>query len=156
MSPNIEPIPFGACNCSTLRKASRHLSQLYDAALAPSGLKSTQAAILMEVERRKDDPPTMHDLAKALVLEQSTVGQNLRPLERDGLIALKQDAADRRRRHVTVTEAGRAKLAMVLPLWAGAQKRFEDFLGSKEAAELRATMLKVAYEFSPASEDDSG
>ena len=34
------------CNCTALRKASRRISQLYDTALAPSGLKTTQRAIL--------------------------------------------------------------------------------------------------------------
>ena len=76
------------CNCAALRKASRRLSQLYDSALAPSGLKSTQFAMLAEIERRTDEPPTIRDLADALVMDQSTIGQNLRPLERDGLVSL--------------------------------------------------------------------
>jgi hypothetical protein len=34
------------CNCTALRKASRRISQLYEAALAPSGIKAMQRAIL--------------------------------------------------------------------------------------------------------------
>ena len=66
MSINAELIKRGRCNCAALRKASRRLSQLYDSALAPSGLKSTQFAIFAELEFRRGEPPTMRDLAKAL------------------------------------------------------------------------------------------
>ena len=87
----IEP---NSCNCAALRKASRRMSQFYDAALAPCGLKSTQFAVLAEIERRAEMPPTIRDLAERLVMDQSTIGQNLRPLEREGLIALVTDASD--------------------------------------------------------------
>jgi DNA-binding MarR family transcriptional regulator len=133
----------GRCNCAALRKASRRLSQLYDAALAPSGLKSTQFAIFYEI-LRASEPPTISDLATALVMDQSTVGQNLRPLERDGLISLEHDATDRRRRHVKLTRKGRLRFAAAQPLWIGAQARFENSFGKHEAATLRATLLNIA------------
>lgn len=136
----------GRCNCGALRKASRRLSQIYDSALAPVDLKATQYAIVSEIEFRGDNPPTIGDLANALVMDQSTVGQNLRPLERDGLIALQEDATDRRRRHVNLTSEGRARLAAARPLWIEAQARFETFLGEQQAATLRATLLSVAHD----------
>jgi hypothetical protein len=37
------------CSWTQLRKASRRLSQLFDAALAPCGLRTTQRAILRSV-----------------------------------------------------------------------------------------------------------
>ena len=43
-----------ACNCTAMRKASRRVSQMYDAALAPAGLKATQFAILSEIDRRAE------------------------------------------------------------------------------------------------------
>ncbi|MGA2129503.1 MAG: MarR family winged helix-turn-helix transcriptional regulator [Xanthobacteraceae bacterium] len=132
------------CNCAVLRKASRRLSQLYDSALAPSGLKSTQFAICAEIDRRAGEPPTLRDLAEALVMDQSTVGQNLRPLERDGLISLEQDATDRRRRHVKLTRKGRSRFAAAQPLWDRAQARFEDSFGKQQAADLRAVLVQIA------------
>jgi DNA-binding MarR family transcriptional regulator len=132
------------CNCAALRKASRRLSQLYDAALAPSGLKSTQFAMLAEIERRQAEAPTMRDLADALVMDQSTIGQNLRPLERDGLISLVLDKADRRRRLVKLTKDGRLRFATARPLWEAAQTRFESNFGKLEAAKLRVTLLNIA------------
>jgi DNA-binding MarR family transcriptional regulator len=137
----IEPI---SCNCAALRKASRRMSQFYDAALAPCGLKSTQFAVLAEIERRAETPPTIRDLAERLVMDQSTIGQNLRPLEREGLISLVTDASDRRSRRVKLTKTGRAQLAKALPLWSSAQQRFEGGFGKRAAAELRTVLGTIA------------
>jgi DNA-binding MarR family transcriptional regulator len=143
MSPIIEG---GRCNCVALRKASRRLSQFYDLALAPSGLKSTQYAMLVEIERRSGEQPTIRDLADALAMDQSTLGQNLRPLERDGLISLEQDAGDRRRRHVKLTRKGRSRFLAAQPLWGEAQARFEHTFGSQKAADLRTVLSEIASE----------
>src|SRR5258706_4115682 len=134
MTLNPSLVERGRCNCAALRKASRRVSQLYDAALAPSGLKSTQFAIFCEIELRANKPPTISDLATALAMDPSTIGQNLRPLERDGLISLEQDATDRRRRHVTLSRKGRLRFAAAQSLWIGAQARFENSFGKHEAA----------------------
>src|ERR1700694_5434080 len=85
------PVPrAAACTCGSLRKASRRISQLYDTALAPAGIKSTQYSILSEVERGGfAEPVTMSELASAMVMDRSTLGHNLRPLQRDDLIVLR-------------------------------------------------------------------
>jgi DNA-binding MarR family transcriptional regulator len=127
-----------------MRKASRRVSQLYDAALAPAGLKATQFAILSEIDRRADDPPTMHELAHAMVLDRSTLGQNLRPLERDRLVAWEPSDADRRRKLVILTEQGRAKRMQAGSLWRAAQERFERTIGKAESASLRRILLGIA------------
>src|SRR5260370_41498578 len=100
-------IEANRCNCTALREASRRMSHFYDSTLVPSGLRSTQLAMLAELDRRGDTPPTIRELSEALVMDQSTIGQNLRPLGRERLISLVQDEADRRPRPVKVTKAGR-------------------------------------------------
>jgi len=133
-----------ACNATALRKASRRLTQLYDDALVPCGLRSTQYAILAEVGRRADHPPTMRELADALVLDRSALGHNLRPLERDGWLMLAASPADRRRRHVVLTPAGRAILAAARPRWQAAQRQFEAAVGAAEASRLRSILTSIA------------
>jgi DNA-binding MarR family transcriptional regulator len=140
-SSAIEP---NRCNCAALRKASRRMSQFYDSVLAPCGLKSTQFAMLTEIDRRADAPPTIRQLSETLVMDQSTIGQNLRPLEREGLIALVQDEADRRSRRVTLTKAGCGRIVIGLPLWSAAQERFEHGFGQRAAAELRTVLGTIA------------
>jgi DNA-binding MarR family transcriptional regulator len=132
------------CSATAMRKATRRMTQLYDDALAPTGLRSTQYAILEELHRQADAPPTMGELAETLVLDRSALGHNLRPLERDGLIALVAGDNDRRRRRVVLTTSGRAKFAQGRRAWKFAQDRFNDVFGESAAAKLRATLLGIA------------
>jgi DNA-binding MarR family transcriptional regulator len=134
------------CTATAARKATRRLTQLYDDALGPSGLRSTQVAILAELDLRAGDPPTMRELAESLVMDRSSLGHTLRPLERDGLIAFEQSTEDRRRQYVALTRAGKAKFRAASRLWEAAQKRFEDVFGEPEAAKLRATLLSIAHD----------
>jgi DNA-binding MarR family transcriptional regulator len=127
-----------------MRKASRWLSQMYDVVLAPAGLRSTQYSILRELMRRADDPPLMGQLAEALVMDRSTLGHNLIPLEREGLVTLEPSRADRRSKQVVLTAEGRRTYAAALPLWREAQDRFEERFGDVEAAYLRKMLLRIA------------
>jgi DNA-binding MarR family transcriptional regulator len=134
-----------ACTCGSLRKASRRVSQFYDAALAPVGIKSTQFSILAEVERGSiDGPLSMCELATAMVMDRSTLGHNLRPLERDDLLSLRLTATDRRKRHVALTKKGKATLRRARRLWRTAEGRFEKTFGKRHAADLRAVLLYIA------------
>ena len=133
------------CNAPALRKASRRLTQLYDTALEPTRLRSTQFAILVELADQSTDPPTLAELADALATDRSSLGHNLRPLEREGLVVLREGAADRRRRHIALTSKGKAKYREGLRPWQVAQDRFEHVFGRSEAAALRATLLGIAH-----------
>jgi len=134
------------CFATAIRKASRHLTQLYDAALAPSGLRSTQFTILAEIGLRSEAPPTMAELAHGLVMDRSALGHNLRPLQRAGLIALRESDRDLRRRHVVLTAKGKAKFREASQLWQRAQDRFAEIYGAAAGARLRATMLGIAHD----------
>jgi DNA-binding MarR family transcriptional regulator len=139
---NFRPSP---CNATALRMASRRLTQLYDAALEACGLRSTQLAILSELAHWSEDPPTLAELADALAIDRSSLGHNLRPLEREGLVVLGESAVDGRRRHIALTSKGKAKWREAVRLWRVAQGRFEDVFGRSEAAALRATLQAIAH-----------
>ena len=139
------PPPHSACTCGSLRKASRRVSQFYDTALAPVGIKSTQYSILSEVARgRPEGPVTIRELAAALVMDRSTLGHNLKPLERDDLLIVRLSNGDRRKRHVELTAKGRSILQKSRRLWSVAEGRFEEIFGKEPAAELRAVLLNIA------------
>jgi DNA-binding MarR family transcriptional regulator len=139
------PMPRGACTCGSLRKASRRISQFYDVALAPVGIKSTQFSILAEIDRGSlAGNLTMCDLADAMVMDRSTLGHNLRPLERDKLLTLRLARDDRRKRYVELTKKGRDTLQDARRLWKRAEGRFEKIFGKAPAAELRAVLLNIA------------
>ncbi len=130
--PNHTPAPFAAaneaarCACFNLRKAARAVTQAYDAALEPSGLRATQFSLLAAVAAL--GAPSVGGLAEAMVMDRTTMTRNLRPLERQALIALTA-GADRRVRHVELTAEGRRRLDDALPLWRSAQLRLVEGLG---------------------------
>ncbi len=132
------------CCATAMRKATRRLTQLYDDALARCGLRSTQFAILAELDFKPGAAPSMAELAGLLVMDRSALGHNLQPLLRDGLVALKDSATDKRRRHVVLTPQGRAKMKVAVKLWNGAEDRFRAVFGASRAAKLRATLLEIA------------
>jgi DNA-binding MarR family transcriptional regulator len=132
------------CNNTALRKATRRVSQLYDAVLAPTGLRSTQRSILLNIARLGS--PTMGELAASLVLDRSALGHNLKPLERDGFIGLVVDPEDRRNRLARLTPKGKKKLEETAVLWNTAQERFESKFGVAKAKALREVLAAIAAE----------
>ncbi|WP_158928296.1 MarR family winged helix-turn-helix transcriptional regulator [Acidisphaera sp. S103] len=138
----VATLPESVCNGTALRKATRRVSQLYDAVLAPCGLRSTQRSILMHIARA--GTPTMGDLAAALVLDRSALAHNLKPLERDGFVTVVVDPADKRSRLVTLTAVGTAKLDESQRLWRQAQHRFEATFGPEQATALRQSLAVIS------------
>lgn len=115
------------CACFNFRKASRAVTQLFDDALQPTGLRSTQLVIL--IAAAVFDAVSVSRLARELVMDRSTLTRNLRPLERRGLIAL-APGKDERTRLVALTSAGKKQLSAALPVWEQAQTRFQEKLGA--------------------------
>ena len=74
------------CNCLALRQAARHVSQMYDGHLASEGLRTTQYSILAKLNRL--GPLSINELAKSMVMDRTTLGRAIRPLERDRLLSI--------------------------------------------------------------------
>ncbi|MEV0714008.1 MarR family transcriptional regulator [Asanoa sp. NPDC050611] len=140
----MEPSETPECYATALRKASRRLTVLYDDALEPAGLRSTQYAILRQLAH--GEGLTINELARALVLDRSGAGHSLRPLERDGLIRLEKSAADRRSVLVTLTDEGRRRYERATPLWRSAQHQVATALGAPVADGLRTQLLDIAQD----------
>ena len=134
--------PSDLCNCLAIRQAARHVTQYYDQCLAPSGLRSTQFSILARLKRL--GPMTINALAQALVMDRTTLGRNIQPLQREGLVAAEAGRSDRRRRELRVTEAGVQRLRIAAQGWTQAQQGFEAAFGPDRSAELRAIMRDVS------------
>ncbi len=153
--------PTTECTCAALRQAARRMTQAYDAALAPQGLKTSQYSILVVLSRLLEEAPSpsqaagiseagpaapsVQHLADALALDRTTLGHNLRPLQRAGLVVLARDPDDRRIHRIGLTPAGRGKLKDCRPLWQAAQARFDAGYGPERSAALRAELQAIAY-----------
>jgi len=122
-----------ACVCSTLRAASRHISKLYDDALAPLGLTITGYALLGRIDGL--GAPSMNELAEIAVMDRSTLSRNLKPLLDARLITV-QSGADRRRKEFSLTSTGRATLTAAYPRWQDVQVHFRRAYGAADAKTL--------------------
>jgi len=129
------------CNCLALRQAARHVTQFYDQYLAPTGLRTTQFSILAKLHRL--GPMTINTLARELVMDRTTLGRTMLPLERDGLIAISEGSVDRRSKELAVTKAGTECLQRAAKLWVEAQKAFEKRFDPRRAADLRGLLSEV-------------
>jgi DNA-binding MarR family transcriptional regulator len=137
---SIEDTDPARCNCLALRQATRHVSQIYDSHLAVVGLKSSQYSLLAKLGRR--GATTINELAKSMVMDRTTLGRAIRPLERDGLLTVVA-GNDARTRQLRLTPNGEARLSAAIGQWQAAQDAFERQFGAKDAAALRSVLRAV-------------
>ena len=140
--PANTPMKIQQCNCLALRQAARHVSQFYDQHLASTGLRTTQFSILAKLSRL--GPMTINALARELVMDRTTLGRTMLPLERDGLIVINGGTSDRRSKELAITKAGAELLRRAARQWVEAQEAFEEKFGGKRATALRELLAEVA------------
>ena len=133
--------PSTECNCLALRQAARHVTQFYDQWLAPTGLRTTQLSILAKLRRL--GPLTINALARELVMDRTTLGRTMLPLERDGFIRVANSSVDRRSKELRLTKSGETQLREAGTLWIQAQKEFERKFGASRASRLRDELRAV-------------
>jgi DNA-binding MarR family transcriptional regulator len=109
------------------RRATRLVTQYYDKALAPAGLRSTQYSLLSILLMM--DKASMQELAFVLAMDRTTLSRNLSPLLKKGWIKVSV-GADRRAHPVRITPKGKTILERALPLWEQAQTQIVNRLGA--------------------------
>lgn len=126
------------CACFNLRKAARAVTQLYDEALRPAGLRVTQFTLLVSLRLRGRAAVTQ--LAEGAVTDRTTLTRNLRVLQRRGLIRIRPAEHDRRVREASLTARGHAALFEAYPLWEKVQAEVAGGLGKTRLARLAADL----------------
>jgi DNA-binding MarR family transcriptional regulator len=129
-----------ACACANLRKAARAVTQVFDEALAPSGLRATQFTLL--VTNRLMGESTINELAERMVMDRTTLSRNLKPLVRNGLLEVRS-GEDGRTRLVRLTPAGEQALEEAYPLWQQAQQETVSALGEERYEALLGDVAQV-------------
>ena len=130
------------CTCLAVRQAARHITQFYDQHLASAGLRTTQFSILVKLKRL--GPMTINALADELVMDRTTLGRNILPLEREGLLSVGAGRTDRRSKELTITPAGIERLRGARKGWSKAQAKFAGTFGVERTAGLRALLFEVS------------
>jgi DNA-binding MarR family transcriptional regulator len=133
--------PLEECTCLAIRQAARHVSQFYDRHLASAGLRTTQFSILARLKRH--GVMTINALADDMVMDRTTLGRNILPLERDGLVSIKPGRADRRSKELRLTDIGLERLRAGVQGWKNAQREFAAAFGDKRTVGLRALLHDV-------------
>ena len=133
------------CLCLHAQRAARALARRFDVALRPAGLNNGQFSMMMSLNR--PEPPTLAAVAAGLAMDRTTLTAKLKPLVRRGFVAVRIDAADRRARRLVLTPAGRAALAVAVPIWQRAHDDLEREAAAKDgdfdADRLRAGLAAV-------------
>ena len=121
------------CADFNLRRATRLVSQAFDHALKPTGLKITQFSLL--VAAFLNENLILHKLARVMGMDRTTLSRNLAILEQKGLVVLGR-GDDRREVRVQLTPAGLAAMEKAAPLWHQTQQRITASLGDERWAEV--------------------
>ncbi len=121
------------CMCSNFRRATRALTQFYEDALRPVGLRSSQFTILLVLSRVRET--NQGELGSLLVMDSTTLTRTLRIMVRQGWIA-ERPGEDRRQRWLTLTKSGEARLRHATPLWENVQDELRRKLGDRSWKEL--------------------
>jgi DNA-binding MarR family transcriptional regulator len=129
------------CTCLRLRKATRCVSQVYDRYLEPQGLTVTQYGVLGHLA--VFDGICIGALAEKLIMDPTTLTRNLRPLERQGFVALQPDPRDKRARRLHLTAKGRDIFERAKPAWVRAQRHIEKALGERDTPALNTALDHV-------------
>lgn len=130
----------GSCICFNVRKTARAVTQLYDAALQPLGLRSTQFAILVAVAKR--GPIGVRELGELLVTDPTTLSRSLSKLELTGRLLI-TPGLDRRERFVRLTRHGRSVLQKSIPRWRMVQQTLLSKLSEPEWHDTRERLDQI-------------
>lgn len=122
--------------------AARSLTSVYDEHLKPSGLRSTQLAVLWAVVARGDG--TVGKIAKLIAMDDSSLTRTLKLLERDQMISLRA-GRDRRQKQVHATVRGRKAFSLAMPLWEQAQASVLKRLKGRRLGEINSMLLGLSH-----------
>ena len=126
--PPVDLAGTSGCAAYQFKRTSRAVARLYDAALAPSGIRSTQFAILTAIAKLQ--PVSMSRIAEILMIDATTMTRSLRLLQKEGFIEIAPRGV-KRQRLLTLTSKAEKALVTAVPLWREMQDRFLASLGKK-------------------------
>ncbi len=134
--PGVEP-----CYCMQARRASRRLTEIYERELAPFELTLPQFSLLRSCRRL--GLIGISEFAARLKLDRTTLGRNLKLLEKSGLVALDENTEDQRERLVSITREGAKRLEQAVGAWSAAQEKVKHGLGKPSLAALNQLVKEI-------------
>jgi DNA-binding MarR family transcriptional regulator len=134
--------PSLSCACTTIRKASRALSRVYDEALAPAGLTVAQLGVLRAINRGAKDGEPLSRLAETLVMDRTSLYRALGSMARSGWLIIK-DAPKGHAKVVLLSKAGIRATARAAEYWERAQSQVIGEFGVDRWATVQKAMTDL-------------
>lgn len=137
-------LPILPCMCSSFRRTARALTQLYQEALRPLGLHTSQFTILQVLSLTGG--VSQGQLGAMLAMDSTTLTRTLENMIRQGWIAERR-GQDRRERRLRLAKGGERLLGRALPIWEAAQLHLQQRLGPqawKDILQLTNEVTQIA------------
>ena len=131
------------CACTSLRKASRAVSRVYDDSLAGDGMTVTQLAVLRAIGRAGLHGVPLSRLAEGLVMDSTSLYRGLGPLVRRGWVEI-ASAGGGRAKQASLTPAGRQATDRAAAGWQAAQSKVVEAFGVERWAALHGEIAALA------------
>ena len=122
------------CLAIRVRTLNRVVTGLYDRALQPLGVKTSQANILVSLSLLGQ--ATSAKIGQVMSMEKSTVSRNLDRMRKNGWIAV-ANSDHGVSQDIVVTPKGRELMAAAQAGWQRAQKEANTLLGAEGVAAVR-------------------
>ena len=129
------------CACANLRRTARLVSQFYDKALRPAGIRGPQFTLLQALKLAPGI--SQKQLAELLGTDSTTLTRTLALLEKRGWLS-SEAARDRRTLRLGLTKAGEREYGRVLPYWKSAQRRLKRALGDSNVSRMIDLVMHAA------------
>lgn len=130
------------CIAVRLRLLNRVVTNLYDDALRPLGLKVSQMNILILTAKLGLARPAQ--VCEILQLDTSTLSRNVKPLQAHGWLEVMPDE-DARTQPFRLTAQGKRLLEKAIPAWEEAQRQASELLGAEGVALLDKAAKKLGW-----------
>jgi DNA-binding MarR family transcriptional regulator len=125
------------CLATRVRQLSRIITRVYDDAMRPLGITTSQYTLLAQLAAR--DGITAVEIGFGLDIEKSTLSRNLKRLLALGHIVM-DPPAGRRGRGLHLTPKGQGVLKDAYPIWQQSQTKASQALGADSRARLDALL----------------
>jgi DNA-binding MarR family transcriptional regulator len=129
------------CAGANLRRAARMVTQLYDEALRPTKMRSTQFTLLQALTLLPQ--ASQKRLAELLGMDSTTLTRTLALLRKQGWVTSKT-GDDRRELRLALTVSGTREYERALPYWQSAQSRLKHLLGESTLQQMINAAVRVS------------
>jgi DNA-binding MarR family transcriptional regulator len=135
-----EDIIARECLVGRLRMLNRVVTNIYDDALRPLGVKASQLGILVAAAKFGLARPA--DVCDRLQLDTSTLSRNVERMKVNGWLEVVADD-DGRAQPFRLTSKGRKLLERAKPEWDKAQKKVKELIGDEAVDSITAAAQRI-------------